>query len=161
MCGEISDSPTAAARMPAHQLVDRGVLQQVAARAGEDRVHHVGVLVGDRQHEHARERRIAAIWRVASTPFMPGMFRSMTTTSGASSRTSGARPAPLAASPTICDALLLEQGPQAGPEEVVVVDEQHAYARARSCAAAVLDDFGHADLPERVGQARSLVTLQA
>ena len=57
MWGEISDSPTAAARMPAHQLLDRRVLEQVAAGAGEDRVHHVAVLVGDRQHDHARERR--------------------------------------------------------------------------------------------------------
>ena len=55
--GEISDSPTDAARMPGHQLLDRRVLEQVAARAGEDRVDDVAVLVGDRQHEHARERR--------------------------------------------------------------------------------------------------------
>ena len=52
-----SDSPAAAARMPGHQLVDRRVLEQVAAGAGQDRVHHVGVLVGDREHEHARQRR--------------------------------------------------------------------------------------------------------
>ena len=55
--GEIRDSPIAADRMPQHQVGDRGVLQQVAARAGEDRVHHVVVLVGDRQHEHPRQRR--------------------------------------------------------------------------------------------------------
>ena len=40
-----------------HQLGDRRVLQEVAARAGEDRVHHVAVLIRDRQHEHARQRR--------------------------------------------------------------------------------------------------------
>ena len=42
---------------PGEQLVDRRVLQQVAAGAGEDRVHHVGVEIGDRQHDDARERR--------------------------------------------------------------------------------------------------------
>ena len=40
------------------------------------------------------------IWRVASTPVMPGMFRSITTTSGASSRTERIASAPAAASPT-------------------------------------------------------------
>ena len=40
-----------------HQLLDRRVLQQVAARAREDRVHHVAVLFGDRQHDDARQRR--------------------------------------------------------------------------------------------------------
>ena len=46
---------------PVQQLVDRRVLQEVAARAGEDGVHHVGVLVGDRQHEHAGEGAIIEI----------------------------------------------------------------------------------------------------
>src|SRR3982750_3429684 len=41
------------------------------------------------------------MWRVASTPLIDGMFRSMTTTSGASSRTSCTASAPLAASPAI------------------------------------------------------------
>jgi hypothetical protein len=43
----------------ADELVDRRVLEQVAARAGEDGVEHVVVLVGDGQHQHARERREA------------------------------------------------------------------------------------------------------
>src|SRR4051794_3785478 len=43
---------------------------------------------------------IPVMWRVASTPPMPGMFRSMTTTSGASSRTIRTASAPPAASPT-------------------------------------------------------------
>ena len=38
------------------ELVDRRLLEQVAAGARHDRVHHVGVLVGRRQHENARER---------------------------------------------------------------------------------------------------------
>ena len=45
---------------PLHQLLDRRVLEQVAAGAGEDRVHHVLLLVRDREHDHARERRVAA-----------------------------------------------------------------------------------------------------
>ena len=40
--------------------------------------------------------------RVASTPLIVGMFRSMTTTSGASSRTSLTASAPFAASPSTC-----------------------------------------------------------
>ena len=39
------------------QLVDRRVLQQVAAGAGQDRLQHVAVLVGDREHEHPRQGR--------------------------------------------------------------------------------------------------------
>ena len=60
MCGEISDSPTAAERIPRHQILDRRVLEQVAARAREDRVHHVLLLVRDREHDHAGQRRVAA-----------------------------------------------------------------------------------------------------
>src|SRR2546427_4372299 len=37
------------------QLVDRGVLQQIAASPGEDRVDHVVVLVRDRSEEHTSE----------------------------------------------------------------------------------------------------------
>ena len=68
---------------------------------------------------------MAAIWRVASTPVMPGMFRSMTTTSGASSRTAAPRLAVRGLADHV-DALLLEQVAETGPEQVVVVDEQHA-----------------------------------
>src|SRR5436190_187539 len=45
---------------------------------------------------------IVEMWRVASTPPIPGMFRSITTTSGASSRTILSASCPAAASPTIC-----------------------------------------------------------
>ena len=57
---------------------------------------------------------------------MPGMFRSMTTTSGASSRTSlhGLRAGRGLADDL--DALLLEQVAEPRPEQVVVVDDQHA-----------------------------------
>ncbi len=67
----------------------------------------------------------AEMWRVASTPPIPGMFRSMTTTSGLRSRTSLTASAPVAASPTSDDALLLEQVAEAGAEQIVVVDDQH------------------------------------
>ena len=52
---------------------------------------------------------IDEICRVASTPLIPGMFRSMTTTSGASSRTARNASVPFAAFADHLNALLLEQ----------------------------------------------------
>ena len=66
------------------------------------------------------------MWRVASTPFIPGMFRSITTTSGAVSRTIWRACEPPAASPTISDPLALEQVSEPGPEQVVIVDQEDA-----------------------------------
>ncbi len=93
--------------------------------------------------------------RVASTPVMPGMFRSMTTTSGADSRTCCSASEPLDASATIVDALLLEQVAEAGAEEIVVVDQEHA-DRVR---ASVLDPSlsRPAALPSSARQALSLL----
>ena len=59
---------------------------------------------------------IDEMWRVASTPPIPGMLRSITTTSGASSRTMRTASFPPAASPTILHALLFEQVAKAGAE---------------------------------------------
>ena len=126
MCGEISDSPTAAASMPLHQLLDRRVLQQIAAGAGQDRVHHVLLLVGDREHDHAGQRRVAAD--------VPGRLHAghaghVQVHHDDVGRRSRARPQRLGAVRRLADdvhALLLEQVAQAGPEEVVVVDEQDA-----------------------------------
>ena len=56
MFGEMSDSPRDGCADAGHQILDRRVLEQVAARAGEDRVHHVAVLLGDREHHDARQR---------------------------------------------------------------------------------------------------------
>src|SRR3712207_8383408 len=42
---------------PLHQVLDGRVLHEVSTGAGEDRVHHVAVLIRDRQDEHAGERR--------------------------------------------------------------------------------------------------------
>ena len=69
---------------------------------------------------------IAEMWRVASTPPMPGMFRSMTTTSGCDLADGAHR---LGAGRRLADdlhALLLEQVAQACAEQIVVVDDQHA-----------------------------------
>ena len=86
---------------------------------------------------------IAVICRVASTPVMPGMFRSMTTTSGASSRDEPQRRLAVRRLADDLDALLLEQVAQPGPEEVVVVHEQDAqpsssFSGRRSSVADVL-----------------------
>ena len=58
---------------------------------------------------------------------------------------------PLAASPTISDALLLEQASQAGAEEVVVVDEQHAEGVLLVLLFGA-GDFRHDDPPRRAGR---------
>ena len=54
------------------------------------------------------------------------MLRSMTTTSGASSRCDPHRLGAAGCLADDLDALLLEQVPESGAEEVVVVDDQHA-----------------------------------
>ena len=126
MCGEISDSPTAAALDAAHQLLDRRVLEQVAARAGEDRVHHVVVLVGDRQHEDARERRDR---RDLPRRLDAAHARHVQVHDDDVRRELAHEPERLVAVGRLADdldALLLEQVAQAGPEQVVVVDEQDA-----------------------------------
>src|SRR5438445_505774 len=41
------------------QLLDRRVLEQIAAGPRHDRVHHVAVLVGDREHDDSCQRREA------------------------------------------------------------------------------------------------------
>ena len=69
---------------------------------------------------------IIEIWRVASTPPIPGMFRSITTTSGASSRTARSASVAVVALADDLHALLLEQLAQPRAEQVVVVDEQDA-----------------------------------
>ena len=54
--------------------------------------------------------------------------------------------APVAASPTITSALLLEQVPQAGAKEIVVVDEQHT-KRLRMPFFGSLHQLGHRESP--------------
>ena len=53
------DQRLAACRRPdaRDELLDRGVLEEIAAGAREDRVGDVAVLVGDREHHDARQRR--------------------------------------------------------------------------------------------------------
>ena len=70
---------------------------------------------------------IVAICLIASTPLIPGMFRSMTTTSGASGPDLGER---LGAGPRLADhvdLLRFEQRPQSLPVQVVVIDEQDSW----------------------------------
>ena len=73
--------------MPAMRSWIDESFKQVAACAGEDRVHHVVVLIRDGQHQTRVSGATDEMCRVASTPPIPGMLRSITTTSGASSRT--------------------------------------------------------------------------
>ena len=62
--GESTDSPRAAARTAAEQLVARGVLEQVAGGAGLDRGQHVAVGVVRGEHQHpGRGRRARELAR--------------------------------------------------------------------------------------------------
>ena len=122
MWGEISDSARSRAD-PRDQLVDGRVLQQVAARAAAASITSSSST--EIVRTTTRVRAMPVSWRVVSTPVRPGMFRSMTTTSGAS-RSRGAAP------PGRCRPRRLPVGPaprggcEAAPEEIVVVDEKHA-----------------------------------
>ena len=132
MCGEISDSPDRGGLEALHQLLDRRVLEQVAARAGEDRVHHVLLLIGDRQHDHARQRRVAAD---VPRRLDAGHPRHVQVHHDDVRRRLADEAQRLRAGRRLADdvdALLLEQVAQPGAEEVVVVDEQHADVRASS-----------------------------
>ena len=121
----MSDSPIEAARIPGHQLVDRRVLHQVAAGAGEDRVEHVRVLVRDRQDDDARQRRDRAdlARRLdAAHPRHVEIHDDDVRRQLADLR-DGLRAVPGLADDL--DALLLEEIAEPGPEEIVIVDEQH------------------------------------
>ena len=72
----------------ADELVGARVLEQVAARAGGERLDHVGLVGRDGQDDELDIGTRPAICRIASMPEMFGIFRSITTTSGASSRAS-------------------------------------------------------------------------
>ena len=63
-------------------------------------------------------------WRVASTPDIPGMFRSITTTSGRELAHHAKRLGPVGSLADDLDGLLLEQVAKTGPKEVVVVHQQ-------------------------------------
>ena len=68
----------------------------------------------------------ASIRRVASTPDMPGIDRSISTTSGRSAAAISSACVPLAAPPTTVDVVgEVEQPGHAGAQQGVVVDEQH------------------------------------
>ena len=64
--------------------------------------------------------------RVASTPVMPGMFRSITTTSGRELAHHADGLGSVGGLADDLDGLLLEQVAQPGPKQVMVVDQQDA-----------------------------------
>ena len=90
----------AAARIAAGQVVRLGVLEQEAARAGLERGRDP-VLLDEARDRDDLDRRVAALSSaVAAMPSMPGISRSMTTTSGSSAAAMSSAAAPSAASPT-------------------------------------------------------------
>ena len=126
MFGEMSDSPERGGADAGHQVVDRRVLQQVAARAREDRVHHVVVLVRDRQHHDARERRDR---RDVARRFDAAHARHVEVHDDDVGRDLAHDAHRLVAAGRLADdlhALLLEQVAEARAEQVVVVDDEHA-----------------------------------
>ena len=82
MSGGILFAPACTARIVAISSVAQAVLQQVAARSGLERPRRLNVPGVGRQHDDARVRKLRANGAVASTPFISGIFRSISVTSG-------------------------------------------------------------------------------
>jgi hypothetical protein len=117
---------------PLHQLLDGGVLHQVAAGPREDRVHHVLVLVGDRQDDDAGQRGLARhLTRRfdARHPWHVQVHHDHVRRELAH-HAHGLHPVARLADDL--HGLLLEQVPQAGPKEVVVVDQQDTQVLCRT-----------------------------
>ena len=108
-----------------HQLLDRRVLHQITACAGEDRVEYVRVLVGDRQHDDPRQR---CDGRHLSRGLDSGHPRHVEVHHDDVRSELAHQPHGLDAVRGLADdldALFFEQVTKSGAEEVVVVDEQH------------------------------------
>ena len=111
---------------PSTRSLDRGVLQEVAARAGEDRVGDVRVLVRDRQHDDARERRELGDLpgRVDTAHRRHVEIHHDDVGRELADMRNGVRARRGLADDL--DPLLLEEAAQARAEEILVVDEKHA-----------------------------------
>ena len=126
IAGETSDSPTAAEPMPRISSSTDASLSRVAAGPGEDRVEDVVVLVGDRQHEDAGERREADDLPNRLDPAHAGHVQVHHDHLGRELAHQSDR---VRSRPGLADdlyAALLEQVPQPGAEQVVVVYQQDA-----------------------------------
>ena len=134
MLGATTASPLATARIAEQQVRGRRVLEQEAARAGAQR--GVGVLVeveGGEDDDPRRGSPEATIRRVASTPSMPGIRTSISTTSGARRATSSIACLPSAASPTTVEVRLrVEDHAKAHPQQLLIVDEHDARRHHRA-----------------------------
>jgi hypothetical protein len=123
-----------------HDALDRRVLEQVAAGSGDDRVHHVRVLVRDGEDDHAGQRRLGG-----DVPgrLDPAHLRHVQIHDDDVRSCLPNEPYCLEAVGRLAEhldaRLLLEQVPEARPEEIVVVDEDDAYVVPRTVPIVVAD----------------------
>ena len=115
----------------------RRLLEHVAARAGRERLADVARVVLHREHEHLRVGLLVQqLSGSASSPLCSGMTTSSRITSGFSARASKTASRGVAGLADRLDVLLgLEQQPQAGADDGVVVDDQHADAHRSGTSA--------------------------
>ena len=118
--------------MPATSWSAGTSLSRKPLAPGAQRVVDVLVEVEGGEHQHARRRSpAAAIRRVASMPSISGIRMSISTTSGSSSRDAVDACSAVGALADDLDVVLgLEDHAEAGADQRLVVDEQHADAHA-------------------------------
>ena len=109
-----------------HEVLNRRVLQEVTASTREDGVHHVLLLLGDRQHDDPGERRVAAhvAGRLDTSHARHVQIHDHDVRRVLAHDLERLRPARGLADDV--DALLLEQVAQTRAEQVVIVHEQDA-----------------------------------
>ena len=143
----MSASPWAAARIPAtSSWIEASFRRWPEGR--EERIGDVAVLVGVVSTKTRVSGAISAMCRVASTPPIPGMLRSITTTSGELADVRDG----LGSGGGLTDdleALLGEEVPQACAEQILVVGEQDAKRLRRPRFLLRLDQLRHCEAPLR------------
>jgi hypothetical protein len=125
-------------------------------------VQHVVVLVGDRQHQHPREWREAVDLADRLDAGHAGHVQVHHDHIGCELAHEAHGVGALACLAGDLHAALLEQVAQAGPEEIVIVDKQHANA-ARCPLALELHGFAHNHPPwsgEKSSQCSEIVTVR-
>ena len=101
------------------------VLQDVAARAGVERLPHQRVLGVHAEHQDRDVGRVARICRVAARPLVPGIAQSITTTRGFRRGGQADRFVAVAGFADHDDRrIVLEDAAEAAPDQAVIVGEQ-------------------------------------
>ena len=111
-------------------LLDGAVLEHVAARAGEDRIGHVGLLRRHAEDQDARGRGLLGQAPRSPRCRIPGMSRSMTTTSGRVAATDSERGLAVGHARDDVDAVLPQQAREALAIERVIVGDHDTQGSA-------------------------------